>query len=106
MANIQGVHYQSIPGIKPDANRPAEQWFTPISKGDAPRSMPVEGEKVEWKSEGVYRASVALAWLDEWVASRTMIADAIRPVVSSAKMSLNHVPSTSGSFTVTVTPND
>jgi len=56
--------------LQPDSTRPAEQWFMPIRKGDAPSDA-------EDRSEGVYRATTALRWVDEWTASRTAIATAL-----------------------------
>jgi hypothetical protein len=57
-------------GIQADASRPAEQWFITISKGDKP--LPLDTK--EWPDESTFRISYALAWLDEWVESRTAIA--------------------------------
>lgn len=57
-------------GIEKNADRPAEQWFISIERGDKP--LPVDETK-EFPSEGVFRISWALAWLDEWVASRTAV---------------------------------
>jgi hypothetical protein len=62
-------------GIHSDVDRPAEQWFTRIEKGDTPLALDTE----EWPSEGVFRISYALAWLDEWVESRKAIAAALEP---------------------------
>jgi hypothetical protein len=76
IANAQGVSYDAIEGVKPDSSRPAERWFAPIRKGDEPVS-PIPDGDVDWSSEGVYRASVALVWVDEWIASRTRIAEVI-----------------------------
>jgi hypothetical protein len=59
-------------GVVPDAGRPAEQWFIDIAKGDKP--LPIDTK--EWPNESVFRLSYALAWLDEWVESRTAIAKA------------------------------
>jgi len=61
-------------GIKPDGSRPAEQWVVSIRLGDKP--LDVSDESIDWKeqSEGVFRLSWALVWLDEWVESRMAIA--------------------------------
>jgi hypothetical protein len=64
---------RSQTGIVADAGRPAEQWFIDIKKGDKPLSLDTE----EWPSESVFRLSYALAWLDEWIKSRTAIAAAL-----------------------------
>jgi hypothetical protein len=60
-------------GIVPSSSRPAEQWYIAINKGDKP--LPLDTK--EWPSEGVFRVSCALAWLDEWVESRMAIASAL-----------------------------
>ena len=51
------------------ADRPAEQWFAPITPGDKPSEKP--------ETEGEFRAQHALDWLDEWTASRQRIAEAL-----------------------------
>jgi hypothetical protein len=56
-------------GIEVDVDRPAEQWFIAIRQGDKP--LPIDTE--EWETESVFRISVALAWLDEWIESRTAV---------------------------------
>jgi hypothetical protein len=60
-------------GIQKNGSRPAEQWFIDIEKGDKP--LPLDTK--EWPSESVFRLSYALAWLDEWIESRTAIAKAL-----------------------------
>jgi Pentapeptide repeats (8 copies) len=69
-------------GIETNASRPAEQWFITISQGDKP--LDVTDESIVWKeqSEGVFRISWALAWLDEWVESRTAVAKALAGTAS------------------------
>jgi hypothetical protein len=66
-------------GIETSPSRPAEQWFISIREGDRP--LDVSEESIDWKgqSEGVFRLSWALTWLDEWVESRTAIAKALEP---------------------------
>ena len=59
--------------IPRDSSRPAEQWFIPIRRGDVPLDDPAKATS----SEGVFRASVALRWIDEWVASRRFVAEAL-----------------------------
>ena len=56
--------------IPRDGGRPAEQWFGPIREGDRPLSV---GDLPEDVTEGVFRASWALRWLDEWTESRQWI---------------------------------
>jgi uncharacterized protein YjbI with pentapeptide repeats len=55
-----------------DALRPAEQWFLPIREGDKAIDDPAEAT-----SEGVFRASVAVAWLDVWAANRRLVGAAL-----------------------------
>ena len=55
IANVRGV---SVGGLEQDASRPAEEWFTPIRKGDTPDKA----------TEGGYRAKVALEWAEEFQA--------------------------------------
>jgi hypothetical protein len=68
--DIEGLREQT--GIVASGSRPAERWFIDIVKGDKP--LPLDTE--EWPSESVFRISYALAWIDEWVESRTKIAAA------------------------------
>ena len=56
--------------LRPDSSRPAEQWFLPIREGHAA----VEGDLPEEMEEGVFRASVALQWIDAWTEARTRVA--------------------------------
>jgi uncharacterized protein YjbI with pentapeptide repeats len=71
IANVRHVSFDEL-DIGTDASRPAEQWFMPIRKGDVPIDDPKQA-----KSEGVFRASVALQWLDEWVELRKGVAQAL-----------------------------
>ncbi len=76
IANEHGCAVDSLGeemGITTDSSRLAEQWFMPIREGDAP--LPLDTK--EWPSDGVYRISQALVWLDEWVESRKAIAEAL-----------------------------
>ena len=65
---------EKISAIRRDASRPAERWFAPIREGD----KPVEGfdpdVDTEFGSEGVFRISWALKWVDEWFISRRELA--------------------------------
>jgi hypothetical protein len=61
-------------GIVADSNRPAEQWFIAIQKGDKPLPLDTDFSK---HSESVFRISYALVWLDEWTASRKAICKAL-----------------------------
>ncbi len=58
IANVKGCAYSELPGLTPDADRPAERWFMPVRVGDKPVELAVR--------EGQYRARVALRWIDEW----------------------------------------
>ncbi len=72
IANVRGVNVELV-GLPKDGGRPAEQWFMSIREGDVPLGDP--GKAVG--SEGVFRASWALRWVDEWTASRRAIAEAV-----------------------------
>jgi len=55
LANLRGCSYMAIPGLTPDADRPAERWFLAITPGRTPDNDPVaaitEGWIAEWLSE-------------------------------------------------------
>lgn len=51
IANIRGVDYKYLNGIKPDLDRPAEYWFLAIRKGDTPESNPIAKITLEWIEE-------------------------------------------------------
>ena len=70
LAAVRGCGYTEIEGLAPDAARPAEGWFIPINPGD----IPTDEQPV---SEGVFRATVAVRWIDEWRESRVAIAKAL-----------------------------
>jgi hypothetical protein len=96
IAKVRGVKYDLLPGITPDSNRPAEEWFIPISQGDVPDPESLKPHiqapdgwvsKETWDrlvaeaggpeskfKEGVYRATVALGWIGEWRESREVLA--------------------------------
>jgi hypothetical protein len=63
-------------GIVVDSNRPAEQWFIAITKGDKP--LPLDTDFTE-HSESEFRISHALVWLEEWVEIRKAICKALAP---------------------------
>jgi hypothetical protein len=82
IATVHGCAVEALReelGIETNADRPAEQWFIRIAKGDKP--LPIDTK--EWPSESVFRLSYALAWLDEWIKSRTAIAAALSGAVST-----------------------
>jgi len=56
LANARGVGFASIPGVNPDADRPAERWFTGIRRGDRPTTNPI--------------SAAALYWVDEFLAAQ------------------------------------
>jgi uncharacterized protein YjbI with pentapeptide repeats len=55
IANTRGCDYNDIPALRPDASRPAEQWFMQIKPGDTPET-----------SEA---AKLAEGWVSEWCAA-------------------------------------
>ena len=70
IATVRGCDVDAL-DIRADSSRPAEQWFMPIRKGDAPADTGAEPT-----IEGVFRATLAVQWIDEWRASREAIAAA------------------------------
>ena len=73
VGTIANVRHEPVEELKAklhaDPNRPAEQWFVPIRRGDEPSTEP--------ENEGQFRAQKALEWLDEWRESRGRIAEAL-----------------------------
>jgi hypothetical protein len=51
IANIKGCYYENIPNIKPDSNRPAEEWFKMIRKGHTPENSEVCKLTYKWIEE-------------------------------------------------------
>lgn len=51
LANTRGCHYEAIEGLKPDASRPAEVWFTAIRPGDTPDRSGVAALTLKWIAE-------------------------------------------------------
>jgi hypothetical protein len=85
IAQARGVATESIPSrgfeglaspVRPDASRPAEVWFLPIRPGQC--AVP-EGEMEQERTEGLFRARLALRWVDEWTESRIALAAALSP---------------------------
>ena len=68
IANVRQVSVADL-GIPTDASRPAEQWFLPIRKGDVPVDDPDKAE-----TEGIFRASMAVQWIDQWIELRQTVA--------------------------------
>jgi hypothetical protein len=76
IANVRGVTIDTV-GIPQSASRPAEQWFMPIAEGDKPTDLdPDAAKRADEVSEGVFRASVAVQWIDEWAESRKAVVEA------------------------------
>ena len=50
----------AYPGLKPDANRPAERFFSGITKGNTPNTNAI--------------SAIALGWVDEWIVARPLAA--------------------------------
>jgi hypothetical protein len=73
IANIRKIDIEELP-IQQDAGRPAEKWFIPIREGHNAVPLASLGKDGD---EGVFRASVALVWVDQWVESRKQIAAAL-----------------------------
>jgi hypothetical protein len=48
IARARGCSAYSLPELKPDASRPAEQWFTNIRPGDTPENSSVARITLEW----------------------------------------------------------
>ncbi|HWL53838.1 MAG TPA: hypothetical protein VNQ90_15470, partial [Chthoniobacteraceae bacterium] len=51
LARVSGVAHDDIPGITPDASRPAERWFLAIRKGNTPENNAVAKLTLEWIEE-------------------------------------------------------
>ena len=96
VAEITLEQLEDVTGITRNASRPAEDWFMPIRRGDVPDEaalavVPMEVAKNEprdgdWSAgEGVYRATQAIGWIDEWVVSRTALVAALAPAKKSRK---------------------
>lgn len=52
VANLRGCKYDSIAGVKPDVDRPAERLFMAIRKDDTPETNRV--------------SAIVVGWIDEW----------------------------------------
>jgi hypothetical protein len=59
IAKVRRCEYDAIPGLVPDSNRPAEQWFVNIRKGDTPVTNPA--------------AAFACAVIAEWMHERSIV---------------------------------
>jgi hypothetical protein len=73
IANVRKIDIEELP-IQRNADRPAERWFIPIREGH--NAVPLESLDKDG-DEGVFRASVALVWVDQWIESRKTIATAL-----------------------------
>ena len=51
IAKVRGVNYDALPGIVPDAFRPAEIWFMAIKRGDTPETSPIVRITLDWIDE-------------------------------------------------------
>ena len=52
IANFRGCNYDDIGnGIQPDPNRPAEEWFFNIKKGDTPETNVISKITLQWIDE-------------------------------------------------------
>jgi hypothetical protein len=59
IANARHCAYDAIPALIPNSNRPAEQWFMQIHKGDTPETNPAASRAAEWVEQwlGTMRAA-------------------------------------------------
>ena len=57
LAKVRGAHYESIPGVVPDPDRPIERLFLAIGKGYTPENHPI--------------AKIVAGWIVEWQAEQT-----------------------------------
>ena len=55
LAKERNIRYCDIPGLSPNADRPAERFFSGIKKGDTPETNPL--------------AKTAVEWIDHWTAN-------------------------------------
>ena len=51
IARASGIEHDEIPGVTPDAGRPAERWFTRIRPGHVPDLFPVAALTWMWVEE-------------------------------------------------------
>jgi hypothetical protein len=56
VANLRHCEHDQIPGLKPNANRPAERFFLGISEDDTPETNQF--------------SAIAVQWIDEFLASQ------------------------------------
>ena len=70
LANARGCEVDELATVKPNAGRPAEQFFLGIAKGDTPATNQF--------------SAIALGWVDEWLANVGKLAVAQRPSESSS----------------------
>jgi hypothetical protein len=67
IANARACEYGAVPGLKPDARRPAEQWFMQIHPGDTPETKEAAKLAAEWVSEWIERMRGAFGPVRETV---------------------------------------
>jgi hypothetical protein len=48
LANGRACDYREIPGLRPNAHRPAERWFLGIRPGDTPATSPIAAQAADW----------------------------------------------------------
>jgi hypothetical protein len=51
IANVKHCRYTEIPNLKPNCDRPAEQFFLAISKGDTPETNGAAKIALQWAEE-------------------------------------------------------
>jgi hypothetical protein len=59
IANVRGCDVEKMEGLKPNASRPAEQWFMQIKRGDTPESNKAAKLAYDWISEWQQRMAAA-----------------------------------------------
>ena len=61
IANIKHCKYDSIKGLQPDVERPAERWFTGLKPGDTPDKSQIAKITLEWIEEFEGKIKLAVA---------------------------------------------
>jgi hypothetical protein len=61
LANVRGVGYGKIPGLKPNSSRPAEAFFLAINDGDTPETSQFSRLALEWTEAWLANMHAAFA---------------------------------------------
>jgi hypothetical protein len=70
IANVRHCDINSIPGLAPNANRPAERWFLALKPGMTPETNDI--------------AKITEGWIDEWISLQPDLAPPIETQVAPA----------------------